>query len=102
MWRSLWVWGVAIGLGGAEGLATAQTAGQVEVVRLPAGDLQPQVVIAGHGVQHRLTFRGDPAAGDVWYARRGPEDGCTRSGTVRPRPLPAARASMTRPCCTPA
>ena len=74
MWRSLWVWGVAIGLGGAEGLATAQTAGQVEVVRLPAGDLQPQVVIAGHGVQHRLTFRGDPAAGDVWYARRGPDE----------------------------
>jgi|LakMenEpi03Aug12_release.lakeMendotaPanAssembly.Ray.scaffolds.fasta_scaffold190939_2 hypothetical protein len=74
MLRSLLVWGAALGSGLAGGRLAAQTAGRVEVVRLPAGDLQPQVVAAGDGVVHRLTFRGDPGAGDVWYARRGSDE----------------------------
>jgi hypothetical protein len=52
----------------------AQTASTVDVLRLPAGDLQPQVVSDREGVLHRLTFRGDPGAGDVWYARRGADE----------------------------
>lgn len=71
MLRNLLVWGVTVAGALPGGLALAQTAATVEVVRLPAGDLQPQVVSDREGVLHRLTFRGDPAAGDVWYARRG-------------------------------
>ena len=48
----------------------AQSTATVEVTRLPAGDLQPQVVAGADGVLHRVTFRGDPGAGDAWYARR--------------------------------
>lgn len=66
MLRNLLVWGVTVAGALPGGLALAQTAATVEVVRLPAGDLQPQVVLDREGVLHRLTFRNDPAAGDVW------------------------------------
>jgi hypothetical protein len=43
---------------------------RVNVVRTPHGGLQPQAVLDGQGVLHLVYFKGDPAAGDLFYVRR--------------------------------
>src|SRR4051794_21746455 len=42
----------------------------VEVVRTPDGAIQPQAVIDGAGSIHVIYFKGDPAAGDLFYVCR--------------------------------
>ncbi len=44
----------------------------VKIVHLGDQGIQPQVVRDSQGAVHLVTFRGDPAGGDVWYARREP------------------------------
>jgi hypothetical protein len=44
----------------------------VEVVRTPDGGLQPQAVVDPGGTVHLVYYRGDPAAGDLYYVRRDP------------------------------
>jgi hypothetical protein len=39
----------------------------VELVRAPDGGIQPQAVIDGAGTIHLVYFKGDPAAGDIFY-----------------------------------
>jgi hypothetical protein len=41
----------------------------VSLVRLPSGGIQPQAVVDGRGGVHVLYFMGDPAHGDLFYAR---------------------------------
>jgi RNA polymerase sigma factor (sigma-70 family) len=43
------------------------------LLRVPDHGIQPQVVVDGKGVVHLLYFKGDPAAGDIYYVRS--EDG---------------------------
>ncbi len=41
----------------------------VSVVRVPDGGIQPQVTVDKAGTVHLVYFKGDPAHGDVFYAR---------------------------------
>lgn len=52
----------------------AQAAPDVTVIRIPSGGIQPQVALDERGTLHLLYFRGDAAAGDLFYARRSPGD----------------------------
>ncbi len=42
---------------------------QVKLLRVPNGGIQPQVAVDGTGTIHLIYFHGDPAHGDVFYAR---------------------------------
>lgn len=50
-------------------LALATTQAAVQVVRLPEGAIQPQVVTGRDGTVHTVYYKGKPAAGDLFYAR---------------------------------
>jgi len=63
------LWALSLLAGGAWG----QT-GPVEFIQLPAGGLQPQVVLDEGGTLHVLYFKGEPAGGDLFYQRRAPGD----------------------------
>ena len=54
--------------------AAAEPEPTVRAERVPDGGIQPQVLIGTDGTAHLIYFRGEPAAGDVHYARRGPAD----------------------------
>jgi hypothetical protein len=56
-------------------------AGEVKLLRVPDGGIQPQCAVDGQGVLHLLYFKGDPARGDVFYMRS------TDSGEHFSRPL---------------
>lgn len=57
------------------GAATADTTrSEIVLDRLPAGALQPQVVIDDRGGAHLVYFEGEPAAGDLYYVFRAPGD----------------------------
>jgi hypothetical protein len=60
---------------------------QVTVARAPDGGIQPQAVSDGEGAIHLLTFRGDPAGGDLFYARTTPgREGFSRPIRVNSQP----------------
>jgi hypothetical protein len=63
-------------LGPAKGEGTQRTL----LVRAPDHGIQPQVVVDAKGVLHLLYFKGDPANGDVYYAR-------SQNGTEFQHPL---------------
>lgn len=44
----------------------------VRIERVPDGGLQPQAVVDQRGVLHLLYYKGDPAAGDLYYCIRSP------------------------------
>jgi hypothetical protein len=44
----------------------------VEYIRVPNGGLQPQAAVDTQGRLHLIYFKGEPAAGDVFYIRRDP------------------------------
>lgn len=46
--------------------------GKVTLVRVPEGGIQPQIAADDKGTLHLLCFKGDPAAGDLLYARKSP------------------------------
>lgn len=46
---------------------------QVRVVRLPEGAVQPQAASGADGTTHLIYFKGDPAAGDIYYTRLAAE-----------------------------
>ena len=47
---------------------------KVTLLRTPDGGIQPQAALDAKGVAHLIYFKGDPAAGDVFYVR-GAGDG---------------------------
>jgi hypothetical protein len=51
----------------------AAAADKVRLLRVPDGGIQPQAVVDAKGTVHLIYFKGDPAAGDVFYAHS--EDG---------------------------
>ncbi len=42
----------------------------IDILRVPNGGIQPQVAIDGNGTVHMLYYRGDAAAGDIYYVNR--------------------------------
>lgn len=48
--------------------------GRVRLERVPQGGIQPQVAVGTDGAVHLLYFQGEPAAGDVYYCRRGAQE----------------------------
>lgn len=57
---------LAIALGGAADVR----AGQVELLRVPAGGLQPQAAFGADGALHLVYFRGEAGGGNIFYSRR--------------------------------
>ena len=51
----------------ASGFHPADTS--VSLIRVPNQGLQPQVAVDGKGVVHLIYFKGNPAAGDIFYVR---------------------------------
>ena len=66
---------------GLSSCARAQNAPAVEVLRVPNGGLQPQIVADGANL-HLLYYKGDPKAGDLYYVHSG-DAGKTADAPVR-------------------
>ena len=54
------------------GVAAAESAGRVQLVRTPNGGLQPQTLVDAQGALHLIYFKGDPKGGDIFYTRQSP------------------------------
>ena len=67
--------------------SSAQDSG-VGMVWLPNGAIQPQVAVDSSGVAHVVYFRGEAAAGDLFYARL--DDKGLWSSPVRVNSQPAS------------
>lgn len=68
-------------------LQGAEPVPAVTVSRLEPGGIQPQVVRDRMGAVHLLTFRGEPATGDIWYSvRRAGERDFTPAIQVNSQP----------------
>ncbi len=48
--------------------------GKVILMRTPDGGIQPQAVVDDGGAVHLIYFKGNPAAGDIFYVRKAPQD----------------------------
>jgi hypothetical protein len=67
-----------------------KNAGAVTVLRTPDGGIQPQAAIDAQGTIHLIYFKGDPAAGDLFYVRRRPgTDAFTEPIRVNSQPASA-------------
>jgi hypothetical protein len=51
--------------------AAAWAADRVTVLKTPNSGIQPQALVDAKGTLHLLYFKGDPAAGDLFYVHRG-------------------------------
>jgi hypothetical protein len=60
----------AASLPAPEELAARRASG-VALLRVPNGGIQPQAVVDAKGTLHLIYFKGEPAAGDLFYVRRG-------------------------------
>lgn len=65
----------------ATATATAGAGDRVRLVRVPGGALQPEVVVDSRGALVLLSFRGDPAGGDLFVATSA--DGGATFGAAR-------------------
>jgi hypothetical protein len=63
---------LALCLSSVPPVVAADLADPVEVLRVPAGGIQPQIAFGPDGALHLLYFRGDSHAGDLYYMRRPP------------------------------
>ena len=61
---------VGLGISGMPAASAAVPERLVEVVQTPDGGIQPQAVIDAKGTVHLVYFKGEPAAGDLFYTRR--------------------------------
>lgn len=50
--------------------SAARAEGEITLVRVPEGGIQPQVASDDKGTLHLLYFKGDASAGDLFYARQ--------------------------------
>lgn len=61
--------------------AKAQITDRVDLKRVPNGGIQPQVAVDNFGTVHLIYFKGDPAQGDLFYAKS--VDGINFSNPIR-------------------
>lgn len=66
-----------VSIGSSQGAA----APKVQALRVPDGGIQPQVAVDREGTVHLVYFKGDPAAGDLYYAQS--KDGLRFSNPIR-------------------
>ena len=59
-----------------------RAADPVTLVRVPDGGIQPQVIVDAGGAAHLIYFKGEPGAGDVYYAK-STNGGATWSKGIR-------------------
>jgi hypothetical protein len=72
MWLAMFGIGTALpSLTPAEADEEPSPAG-VRLLQVPDGGIQPQAVVDDRGVTHLIFFKGDPAGGDLFYARLDP------------------------------
>ncbi len=64
----------------------------VELKRVPDSGIQPQVAVGADGVVHLVYFKGDPAQGDLFYARS--DDGETFSSPIRVNSVPGTAVAI--------
>jgi hypothetical protein len=62
---------------------------EVDLVRVPDRGIQPEAVVDDRGVTHVLYFRGEPAAGDLFYVR-STDAGGTFSTPIRVNSQPGS------------
>src|SRR5580765_4465155 len=63
---------------------------RVTVARAPEGGIQPQAAVDSSGTIHLIFFKGNPSAGDIFYARQRPQDeNFARPGRVNSEPAAA-------------
>ncbi|HMF19210.1 MAG TPA: hypothetical protein VKE98_18515, partial [Gemmataceae bacterium] len=65
---------------------------KVILVKTPNGGIQPQALLDAKGVLHLLYFKGDPAAGDLFYWRRGADD--ARASNIRINSQPGSAIAV--------
>src|SRR5215218_4810636 len=70
MRRLLFYTAALIMLGWTLGSVHADSMQRVRLLRTPDAGLQPQATVDGAGTTHLIYFKGEPAAGDLFYARR--------------------------------
>src|SRR5262245_20075645 len=51
-------------------LLSAPVSAEVKAVKTPHGGIQPQAVVDAKGTLHLIYFKGDAAAGDLFYVRQ--------------------------------
>ena len=65
---------------------------RVELKRVPDSGLQPQTATDAHGTVHLVYFKGDPSAGDLYYARS--TDGTNFSFPIRVNSQPGSAVAI--------
>ena len=64
----------------------------IELKRVPEGGIQPQIAADRDGTIHLVYFKGDPAEGDLFYARSN--DGITFSDSIRVNSVPGTAVAL--------
>ena len=70
----------------------AKSAPKVELMRVPDSGLQPQTATDAKGTVHLVYFKGNPSAGDLYYARSA--DGKTFSSPIRVNSAPGSAVAV--------
>ncbi len=70
----------------------AAPADKVRLLRVPDGGIQPQAAVDGRAVVHLIYFKGDPAAGDVFYVHS--DDGTKFSRPLRVNHRPGSAVAV--------
>src|ERR1051325_7879562 len=83
---------VLLALLAAAGTALAQPP-TIRALRVPDGGIQPQAVMAADGTLHLLYYKGDRAAGDLFYVKRAPGKS-DFSGAIRANSQPGSAVAM--------
>jgi len=73
-------------------LRASQPTPAVEARRVPEGGIQPQVAVDREGTVHLVYFKGDPAAGDLFYSQS--KDGVTFSKPIRVNSVPGSAVAI--------
>ncbi len=60
---------LSLGSAGQAAAIAADEPSLVEIMRVPDGGIQPQALTGAKGTVHLLYYKGDPKAGDLFYAR---------------------------------
>ena len=70
--------------------------GRVVAERLPGGGIEPQAVTDASGAVHVVYFKGEPAAGDVYYVRRSADGKYSTPTRVNSQPGSAVAVGSVR------
>lgn len=63
------------------------------LLKTPGEGIQPQVAVDQRGTVHLIYFRGDPAAGEIFYVRKNPADN-DFSSPIRVNSLPGSAVAI--------